>query len=188
MPNWCENHLSIYGKKDDMKEIMDVIDMGNDEYSLLNALYPTPEELNIGDVSMNPDEQQIANFEKFGYKSWYDWRIDKWGTKWPESSLSVGQKYTENSDGTSVIAFNFETAWAPPIEAFSKIAKDYPNILFCLYYEEPGMGFCGSNVWGNGKVQEEMQTDLVSKWFEEDWLYQQYIVDLQEEKETKEVE
>ena len=47
---------------------------------------------------MTPDEQQIANFEKFGYKSWYDWRIDKWGTKWNESDLSIGQEYTENND------------------------------------------------------------------------------------------
>ena len=69
MPNWCENNLSIYGKKEEMKKLMEVITIGEDEYSLLEKLYPTPDELNIGDVSMNPDEQQIANFEKFGYKS-----------------------------------------------------------------------------------------------------------------------
>ena len=188
MPNWCENNLSIYGKQEEMKKLMEVITIGEDEYSLLEKLYSTPDELNIGDVSMNPDEQQIANFEKFGYKSWYDWRVDKWGTKWPESSLSIGQEYTENQDGTSVIAFNFETAWAPPIEAFNEITKRYPNILFCLYYEEPGMGFCGRNVWGSGELQEEMQTDLVSKWFEEDWLYDQYITDVQQENTTKEKE
>ena len=33
-----------------------------------------------------------------------------------------------------------------------------------------------------------MQEDLVSKWFEEDWLYQQYIIDLQQENTTKEIE
>ena len=127
MPNWCENNLSIYGKQEDMKKLMEVITIGEDEYSLLEKLYPTPDELNIGDVQINADEQQIANLEKFGYKSWYDWRIDKWGTKWPESSLSIGQEYTENQDGTSVIAFNFETAWAPPTEAFNEITKRYPN-------------------------------------------------------------
>ena len=87
-----------------------------------------------------------------------------------------------------IIAFNFETAWAPPVEAFNEITKRYPNILFCLYYEEPGMGFCGRNVWGSGEQQEEMQTDLVSKWFEEDWLYDQYITDVQQENTTKETE
>jgi hypothetical protein len=50
------------------------------------------------------------------------------------------------------------------------------------------MGFCGRNVWGSGELQEEMQEDLVSKWFEEDWLYGQYIEDVQQENTTKETE
>jgi hypothetical protein len=175
MPNWCENNLSIYGRKEDMIKFMEVIRVGDDEYSLLEKLYPTPEELNIGDVSMTPDEQQLANFEKFGYKSWYDWRIAKWGTKWPESSLSVGQDYTESTNGYSVIAFNFETAWSPPVEAFDKITMDYPNLLFCLYYEEPGMGFCGKNIWANGECQEKYEAELVQNYFDEEYLFDQYI-------------
>jgi len=175
MPNWCENNLSIYGKKENMTKFMEVITIGNEEYSLLEKLYPTPEELNIGDVSMTPDEQQLSNFEKFGYKSWYDWRIAKWGTKWPESSLSIGQDYTEYADGHAVIAFNFETAWAPPTDAFEKIAEDYPNLLFCLYYEEPGMGFCGKNIWANGECQENYHSELVQNYFDEEYLYKEYI-------------
>lgn len=175
MPNWCENHLSIHGKKEDMDKLIEVISIGGGEYSLLEKLYPTPEELNIGDVSMKPDEQQIRNQEKFGYKSWYDWRIDKWGTKWPESDLNIGQDYTINSDETATIAFNFDTAWAPPIEAFDKISIDYPDILFCLYYEEPGMGFCGRNVWAKGECVESYQAELITRYFDEDYLFDEYI-------------
>lgn len=175
MPNWCENHLSIYGKQEEMQKLMEVITIREGEYSLLEKLYPTPDELNIGDVSMTPDEQQIANFEKFGYKSWYDWRIDKWGTKWPESDLYTSQDYTENNDGTSVIAFSFNSAWSPPIDAFKKIAKDYPNLLFCLYYEEPGMGFCGKNVWLNGESKESYESELIQNYFDEEYLYEQYM-------------
>ena len=176
MPNWCENNLSIYGKEEEMKKLMEVITISEDEYSLLDKLYPTPEELNIGDVSFTVDEQQIANLEKFGYKSWYDWRIEKWGTKWSESDLEIGQEYTINHDGTATIAFNFNSAWSPPIEAFNKISKDYPNILFCLYYEEPGMGFCGSNIWAKGECQEEYQSELVSRYFSEDYLHKLYVI------------
>ena len=175
MPNWCSNNLSVYGKKEDMQKFMEAITKEDGEYSLLENLYPTPEELNIGNVSFTVDEQQQANFEKFGYKSWYDWRIDKWGTKWPESELHLGQNYTENADGTSVIAFNFESAWSPPIEAFDKISKDYPNLLFCLYYEEPGMCFCGNNVWAKGKCVESEQANLVSSYFEEQYLFDLYV-------------
>ena len=158
-----------------MKKLMEVITIGEDEYSLLEKLYPTPDELNIGDVSFSVDEQQQANFEKFGYKSWYDWRIAKWGTKWPESDLHVGQDYTENKDGTAVIAFNFESAWCSPLEAFDKISMDYPNLLFCIYYEEPGMGFCGSAVWGDGERQQNSQAELIDRYFDEEYLFDSYI-------------
>ena len=175
MPNWCENQLSIYGKKEDMDKFISVIKAGEDEYKLLETLYPTPEELSIGDVSMTPDEQQLANQQKFGYKSWYDWRIDKWGTKWPESDLRIAQDYTNRADDRVEIAFGFDTAWSPPIEAFDKISMDYPNLLFCLYYEEPGMGFCGKNVWANGESIESYQGDLITDYFDEDYLFEEYI-------------
>lgn len=174
MPNWCENNLSIYGKKEDMDKFMEVITLPDGQYELLEKLYPTPEELNIGHVSMTPDEQQLANEKKYGYKSWYDWRIDKWGTKWTESDLNLGQDYTIRGDN-SEIAFNFETAWAAPIEAFDKISKDYPNLLFCLYYQEPGMGFCGRNVWLNGEAIEVTHGELISSYFDEEYLYEENI-------------
>lgn len=158
-----------------MDKLIEVISLDGGEYSLLEKLYPTPEELNIGNVSMTPDEQQIRNKEKYGYASWYDWRISKWGTKWPESELRIGQEYTINSDGTATIAFNFDTAWGPPIEAFNKISKDYPNLLFCLYYEEPGMCFCGNNIWAKGNCVQAEQAELISRFFDEDYLYQEYV-------------
>lgn len=175
MPNWCENHLSIYGNVEDMNNILNVIKKEDGSYSLLESLYPTPEELQIGDVSMTPDEQQIRNQEKYGYKSWYDWRIDKWGCKWPENELHIAQEYTVIRDERACIAFNFETPWGPPIEAFNKISIDYPNILFCLYYEEPGMGFCGKNIWANGECQESYEAELVSHYFDEDYYFDEYI-------------
>lgn len=171
MPNWCENNLSIYGKIEDMDKFINVISIGGGGYELLEKLYPTPEELDIGDVPFVPDDRQIANEKKYGYKSWYDWRIDNWGTKWPESDLSIGQEYSVSNNGRGVIAFNFETAWAPPIEAFNKIAKDYPNLLFCLYYEEPGMGFCGTNIWANGECVESSESELINRFFDEEYLY-----------------
>lgn len=174
MPNWCENHLSIAGKDVDMQKLLEVITIGEGEYSLLEKLYPTPEELCIGDSSVGGQTPlMISNMEKYGFKSWYDWNIENWGTKWSESDLSIGQSYTLSND-FGVIAFNFETAWAPPLEAFDKISKDYPNLLFAIYYEEPGMAFCGKKVWALGEPKEEYQAELVSKWFDEEYMYDEY--------------
>ena len=178
MPNWCENNLSIYGEIEEMKKIMAVIKIDDDTYSLLEKLYPTPDELKADNVKFfnetDNSEDEKDRIKKFGYKNWYDWRIAKWGTKWTESDLQIGQEYTEHIDH-AVIAFNFNSAWSPPIEAFNKISEDYPNLVFCLYYEEPGMGFCGSNIWANGEEKESYQTELVSRYFDEEYLYEQYI-------------
>ncbi|NBO58578.1 MAG: hypothetical protein EBU73_06530 [Chitinophagia bacterium] len=174
MPNWCENNLSIYGKIEDMEKIMEVIKVGDEEFSLLETLYPTPDELMLGNVPFIPNEQMKENGKKLGFESWYDWRIAKWGCKWPESSLELGQEY-RTFGNYAEIAFNFETPWGPPIDAFNKISKDYPKILFALYYEEPGMGFCGNNVWANGKCVESTESQLVSRYFDESYLYDIYI-------------
>lgn len=176
MPNWCENNLSICGHKDDMQNLFDVIKVGEDNYILLENLYPTPTDLLIGDAPVSQDtEQQKKNIEKYGFADWYDWRIEHWGCKWPESSLNIFQEYTVHSDGVGIIIFNFETPWGPPIQAFDKISGDWPNLLFCLYYEEPGMGFCGNNIWANGELKESEESSLVSKVFDEDYLFNEYI-------------
>lgn len=175
MPNWCENNLSIYGKIEDMQKIMEIITIEDGQFSLLETLYPTPDELMMGNVPFVSNEQMKENAKKYGFESWYDWRIAHWGCKWPESSLAIGQEYTKHDDGTAVIAFNFETAWAPPIEAFDKISEDYPNLLFCLYYQEPGMGFCGTNVWANGEQVESTEAELVSSYFDEEYLFDKFI-------------
>lgn len=176
MPNWCENHLSIYGHKDDMQNLLDVIKVGEDNYILLDSLYPTPDDLLIGDAPFGKDSpEQISNKEKYGYADWYDWRIAHWGCKWSESSLSIGQEYTIGSDDKAFIAFNFETPWGPPVEAFDKISADWPNLLFCLYFEEPGMEFCGRRVWANGEVKEIQDAELISRFFDEQYLFDEYI-------------
>ena len=63
-----------------------------------------------------------------------------WGTKWdPEVHL----EFTDNGDGTAEITGWFDTAWAPPIEAFQSLADDWDSCYIELFYEESGMCFVG---------------------------------------------
>lgn len=195
MPNWCENQFSITGKKEDVMDILKVMcrqigDNGNIvgeiedikiedldalEIHILHNLYPTPEDLLIGDAPFSKNTpEQLANKEKHGYTDWYDWRIDHWGCKWAESDLRITEyPIVENDIWT--IGFRFESPWAPPIDGLSHIAADWPKILFCLYYEEPGMGFCGSNIWANGEMERSEEAELVSDYFDENYLYNEYM-------------
>jgi len=175
--------LSITGKEEEVKRIFEIIEQPVDnggEYNIIANLYPCPEEL-LGTTATRDEsnwtEQQKANKEKYGYTDWYQWRIDKWGTKWPDSDTRSESDpvIATSSDGVSTIAFGFETPWGPPIEAFHKISSDYPNLLFCLYYEEPGMGFCGKNIWANGEEVESESSELISSYFDEDYLYEHYV-------------
>lgn len=177
MPNWCENHISFSGKPDEIQKFLEVIkdETSDCGYSLFEKLYPTPEELldtvaSIGSKEEMSDQQK-NNVEKYGHADWYDWRISNWGTKWTESELRLEQELYTSRQGISTIAFGFETAWGPAIELFDKVTKDYPNILICLYYEEPGMGFCGTNVWANGSSMQSQESELISSHFDEDYLY-----------------
>lgn len=181
MPNWCQNTLGISGKEEDMEMFISKIkeNVGSGEYKLLENLYPMPQELDIDSAMGSPNnwtEHHKSNVEKYGHTDWYDWRIANWGTKWTESDLRVAEEYNVNKfSNLATIAFAFETAWSPPIEAFNKIAADYPKLLFTLYYEETGMGFCGSDVWANGDHVESDSAELISDYFDEEYLYKQYI-------------
>ena len=97
---------------------------------------PMPEELDIGSAPYNKirDEESLneawakladsetsdferesitkqikmyVNKKKIGYESWYDWNVDKWGTKWDASDSHV----TFSKSGVQI---NFNTAWDLP--------------------------------------------------------------------------
>lgn len=56
--------------------------------------------------------QGFYNLEKYGYKDWYDFCIDKWGCKW-------------NANNTDICGsvISFETPWGSPDEIFTELSK-----------------------------------------------------------------
>ena len=53
------------------------------------------------------------------------------------------QEAIDNGDGTSVIAGWFDSAWAPPIEAYNTFLDDMDGCYSEATYEEGGMDFAG---------------------------------------------
>jgi len=74
--------------------------------------------------------------------NWYNWNCDNWGTKWAPSDIYVDD----------IASFSFLSAWGPPIELFTAIAKLFPTLDFSLAYSESGMCFCGAACWVNGEL------------------------------------
>lgn len=71
----------------------------------------------------------------------YDWSVANWGTKW-----DVGSDNDPNFESDTAVSFYFDSAWAPPIEAYHRMV-DQGFRVYAMYYE-PGMCFAG--IYDNG--------------------------------------
>lgn len=114
MPNWCSNTAQITAPKPVIDEIRQVI---ADQQGLLNWMVPRP-----------ADQED----------NWYDWNISNWGTKWDVDTAEVVDDNEEDS-----IVITFDTAWAPPLDAFRTWAERDGRVTFELSFFEPGVGFVG---------------------------------------------
>jgi hypothetical protein len=113
--------------------------------ALLQEFIPVPKEL-METVSGSVPEgaerdaheaQMATNRATHGYKDWYDWCVNEWGTKWDVGA--DGQPAIDNDTNTLVL--NFDSAWAPPIQAYEKLF--YMGFKILAYNYEPGMAFAG---------------------------------------------
>jgi hypothetical protein len=113
----------------------------------LQEFIPVPEDLSIvaGRVGADEDQkqkdlvaQEEVNVAKHGYRNWYDYCVNEWGTKW-----DVGGDGMTCEIENGRISTSFDSAWAPPTAAYEKLV----DLGFSVraYYYEGGMCFAG--VW-----------------------------------------
>lgn len=142
MPNWCNNVLEL--AHEDPQMIVRARDAINRQ-ELLQEFAPVPKELQItaGCVGDKDDPKQIAledqekvNKAKYGYKNWYDYCVNEWGTKW-----DVGAEGYEVEIENGGLTVSFDSAWSPPLEAYAKL--EALGFEVRAYYYESGMCFAG---------------------------------------------
>lgn len=111
----------------------------------------TREELIRAMEELNPDKdiRGIArayehNLVEYGARTWWDWCVRNWGTKWNFEAEAALQ-------GNEIL-MGFDTAWSPPIEAFCHLSERYPELEFFLEFFEEGMGFIGTATLKEGDV------------------------------------
>ena len=147
MPNWCNNTVTL--EHDDPAMIARAKASFADGRFLAEFI-PVPKSLQIvaGCAGSHDSPEQIAlveaeenNIKAHGYKNWYDFCVNEWGTKW-----DVGGGDGSINDIEGGIIVSFESAWSPPIGAYEKLHEMGFKIL-AMYYE-PGMAFAG--VWEDG--------------------------------------
>jgi hypothetical protein len=140
MPNWCDNSLTL--SHDDPAMIKRAV-RSFENSTLLNEFIPCPKALfdtsegSYGDPLERArlDALREYNEKTYGYQSWYDFAIGEWGTKWDVGAGDI-TKIDKNN-----VKFYFQSAWAPPIEAYRKL-EDLGFRINAFYYE-PGVMFAG---------------------------------------------
>jgi len=146
MPNWCNNTVEIT-HKDPSK--MAALVLAINEGKFCNFAKPVPADLQIvaGRVGGDDNPEQIAleaaetsNQDKYGYKNWYDYCVNEWGTKWDVDAYDT----VEPADS---ITFGFDSAWSPPIGVYEALVEQGFEVR--AYYYEPGMAFAG--IWEDGQ-------------------------------------
>ena len=152
MPNYCNNVVEIQGPQHILKTLVD--------HRLdFMKIHPYPKELDITagreGADDSPEQRALvaaeeANLKKHGYKNWYDWCVNNWGTKWNAGGDNDAMQvdYDEDVGNQGIALFQFDTAWAPPLGVMEKLMETHPELSIECRYHEPGVGFFG--VWTDG--------------------------------------
>ncbi len=147
MPNWCNNNATISHQD---PEKIEALAQAIREDKFFNHVIPVPKELTETVAGSLGDEyaQELNQFKMelnrkyFGASDWYDFCVNRWGTKW-EASLYDGSAVTVENN---TIQLGFDTAWAPPIGIYEELMEQGFQVQ--AQYYEPGMGFVGE--WNDG--------------------------------------
>jgi hypothetical protein len=147
MPNWCNNTVTLEHEDPAMIARARAAFANG---TFLHEFVPVPLCLTETVSGFHSDPEKQAELEKsqqdnlnaYNYKTWYDFFVAEWGTKW---DVGGDDGYINDIDGGLILSF--DSAWAPPTKAYDRLIEQGFKV-HAMYYE-PGMCFAG--VWDNGE-------------------------------------
>ena len=177
MPNHVTNILHINGTPEQVKEVRDAISGVDDEGEPLAIIFdkidPMPDELNVTsshesrvaaqemgmpsrfgfNMERRPSDDVALietckeNIRKHGHPTWYEWRVENWGTKWGAYDIVA-------EEGSNKI--RFDTAWSVPAPWLTKLAAKFPEVEFKIVYADEDVGSnCGTLTFRDGALVHE---------------------------------
>jgi hypothetical protein len=137
MPNHCYNILSLSESPKKTSKVLKKFltkDKTGGEFFDFNKVIKMPKDLDVESTSA-PDKdlekKYKENIKKYGCKTWYEWCVENWGTKWNSYDFQLQDSCA-----------SFSTAWSPPEPIIIELAQKTQEDWVLRYYEE-GMSFCG---------------------------------------------
>jgi hypothetical protein len=130
MPNHCFNRIEIYGKE--ASKIASKIESKETPFDF-TKIFPEPD---YDKTEVKPTFRKEEG-DDFRMPSWWDWRVQNWGTKWNSYDCEVIEMDDEQ------VEYTFNTAWGPPEGVIEKLREQYPDVSITAFYDEPGMEIAG---------------------------------------------
>lgn len=174
MPNWCANHLSCSGDRSAIASFLGKATRRDTFVTEVLTAASNIDPNHVGNITRAVLESFAGNADLSfdGHvpepdpvgDDWYEWRIKNWGTKW-DANHPILESLELLDNGSSFVAFSFETAWGPPDVWFEKTAKTHPELEFRMVWNEE-QGFGGLFTASGGDVhQRDMEwSELVTHW------------------------
>jgi hypothetical protein len=147
MPNWCSNYVEVsHEDPTKIRALAEAMEAGE----FLDHVIPVPQELKETMAGSYGDDERQAlleaqtkrNIDKYGAGNWYDFCVNRWGTKW---DVDCQGQVDLHPEGTMVTA-SFDSAWSPPVGVYEELVEQGYSVR--AYYYESGMCFAG--IWDNG--------------------------------------
>lgn len=105
-------------------------------------------EPNVDRSEFELGKEAFQNEILYGARTWYEWCIENWGTKWN----SYGYDSYDRSDPSTI---GFHTAWSAPHPVLEKLAEMYPEVQFEHEWADEDIGFnCGRKIYDHGTCIE----------------------------------
>jgi hypothetical protein len=152
MPNHCSNALTVQGPRSR------VFDFCRDHYRKPQSWNP---EKGFEDEKTVLDFSYCAPYPngRVNDDSWYDWRVNNWGTKWNAYDISyltfpevINAVHEDTEKDFASIEYDFVTAWSPPAQWLDYASEKYPDLTFALAWFEPACDFYGATVLRAGDI------------------------------------
>ena len=167
MPNDCNNSFTITNITTEQWQAItmtfQVRGVGYQQ-DFLETFYPEPDysvtpvadtypEISAQHAKTEEERERILRNEPtIRENSWYDWRIQNWGTKW--DVYSCCNDWEDEQPSTEFNA-SFCTAWSPlSAEFMAVLSKHFPGAILTNFYDEEGEDFCGVTVAKDGVVSD----------------------------------
>ena len=155
MPNWNENKLSVMDCSPELESYL--------------------KENGLSFAKIKPTPPEMLNDEN---NSWYNWRLENWGTKWDLSEQEQREVADQLISESADFQATFMTAWSPPLQAIAALSEMFPNDQFTLDYFESGCWFAGTAIISEGQIDDNQVDDAdVTEFAKENFNFVEYDED-----------